>query len=229
VTRIDLSSLFASIGIKRDYSALDLDGLSPDLQGWGAEHPIFERVLLDVRPRVVIEVGTWKGASVLHMQALAREHGLGTAFICIDTWLGSAEHWSKPEPREHFRVEGGFPTLYREFIVNVIASNAVSDIYPVPIPSSAGARLLNKLGVTAEVIYLDAAHEEEEVALDLSLYWALVEPGGVFFGHDYTGRWIGVMRAVDHFCAERELELEVEHQWWIVRKPPAPAPDMGAG
>ena len=88
---MDLPTLFASLGIRRDYSALDLDGCGLDLQGWGAEHPIFERVLLEVRPAVLIEVGTWKGASVLHMHSLARRHRLGTLFICIDTWLGSAE------------------------------------------------------------------------------------------------------------------------------------------
>ena len=216
---MDLPTLFASLGIRRDYSALDLDGYGLDLQGWGAEHPIFERVLLDVRPAVLIEVGTWKGASVLHMHSLARRHRLGTLFICIDTWLGSAENWMKPEPRPNMRLEGGHPTLYRQFIANVIACDATEDVYPLPIASAAGARLLHGLRVTADVIYIDAAHEEEELALDLMLFWRVLRPGGVMFGDDYVRRWPGVVRAVERFADERDLELEVDAEKWLVRKP----------
>jgi len=198
--REELSELLAAIGFRRDYSALDLSGIEPNLQGWGGDRPIFERVLSEFRRSVLIEVGTWKGASVLHMRSVARRLDLETAFICVDTWLGSAEHWSKPEPRPHLRLEGGFPTLYREFIVNVLAEGAVDDVYPLPLSSAAAARTLAKLGVTADVLYLDAAHEEEEVLLDLNLYWPLVRPGGAMFGHDYN--WPGVKKAVDRVLRE---------------------------
>jgi Methyltransferase domain len=189
-----------------------------DLQGWGAEHPIFERVLLSERPAVVVEVGTWKGASVLHMHALAREHGLKTVFICIDTWLGSTENWLKPEPRPNMQLEGGHPTLYRQFVANVIASDAVEDVYPLPMSSTVGARLLHGLGVEADVIYVDAAHEEEELALDLMLFWRVLRPGGLMFGDDYVQRWAGVVRAVDRFAHERGLELELDAEKWLVRR-----------
>lgn len=215
----DLPALFASLGIRRDYSALDLEGFHLDLQGWGAEHPIFERVLLDVRPRLVVEVGTWKGASVLNMHAIARRHGLETVFLCIDTWLGSAEQWVKPEPRPNMQLEGGFPTLYRQFVANVIACDAVEDVYPFPISSSAGARVLQRLGVTADVIYVDAAHEEEELALDLELFWPVLRAGGVMFGDDYVPRWSGVVSAVDRFAESRLLRPEMDGPKWLLRKP----------
>jgi Methyltransferase domain len=217
----ELPALFASLGIRRDYSDLDLDGFELDLQGWGAEHPVFERVLLEARPRIVVEVGTWKGASALRMHAIAREHGLETLFVCIDTWLGSAEQWMKPEPRPHLRLEGGFPTLYRQFVANVIACDAVEDVYPLPISSTAGARVLDGLGVSADVVYIDAAHEEEELALDLELFWRVLRPGGIAFGDDYMRRWPGVVRAVDDFAREQGLELDVEDGKWLLRKPGA--------
>ena len=37
-----LAAGFSAIGIDRDYSALDLDGLQIDLQGWGSAAPTFE-------------------------------------------------------------------------------------------------------------------------------------------------------------------------------------------
>jgi len=217
--RGELDSLFASRGIRREYDDLDLQGFSLDLQGWGDQHPIFESLLLETRPRVVIEVGTWKGASVLNMHAIAREHGLNTAFVCIDTWLGSAEHWVKPEPRPNMRVEGGHPTLYRQFIANVIAKDAVDDIYPIPISSSAGARFLDLLGVAADLIYIDAAHEEPEVALDLVLFWQVLRGGGIMFGDDYLPSWPGVVHAVDAFAKEQDLEIELDRPKWLMRKP----------
>lgn len=219
IERAELPELFASLGVRRDYSALALDGFVLDLQGWGAEHPIFERVLRAQRPAVVVEVGTWKGASVLHMHALARKHGQTPVFICIDTWLGSTENWLKPEPRPNMRLEGGHPTLYRQFIANVIACGAAEDVYPLPMSSTVGARLLHGLGIEADVIYVDAAHEEEELTLDLMLFWPVLRPGGVMFGDDYVSRWSGVMRAVDRFAAEHGLELEVDREKWLVRKP----------
>lgn len=218
-TAFDLPSLFASLGVRRDYSDLDVDGFELDLQGWGAEHPIFERVLLDVRPEVLVEVGTWKGASVLHMHALARKHGLGTSFICIDTWLGSAENWIKPEPRPNMNLEGGHPTLYRQFIANVIACEAAESIYPIPIASTAGARLLHGLGVSADAVYVDAAHEQEEVALDVELFWRVLRPGGVMFGDDYHPHWSGVVKAVDRFASEQGVPVDVDQGKWLLRKP----------
>lgn len=218
----ELPALFASLGVRRDYSALDLEGFELDLQGWGADHPVFERVLVDLRPAVVVEVGTWKGASVLHMHSLARRHRLDTSFICIDTWLGSAENWIKPEPRPNMRLEGGHPTLYRQFIANLIACDAIDDVYPLPMSSTVGARLLRGLGVEADVIYVDAAHEEEELALDLMLFWRVLRPGGVMFGDDYVPRWPGVVRAVDRFVGGHALQLEVDREKWLVPKPRDP-------
>ena len=108
----------ASIGIERDYSGLDLDGFDVDLQGWASGHPIFDRLLRDVRPSVVIELGTWKGASLLRMHGIARELELTTAFVSVDTWLGSSEHWL--ERRDSFvtsdrrRLPEPVPPVHRQ-------------------------------------------------------------------------------------------------------------------
>jgi hypothetical protein len=178
----------------------------------------------EAQPEVVVEVGTWKGASVLRMVKLSHELGIKTSFVCVDTWLGSsADVWLAPDDRAQLLLRGGYPTMFRQFIANVIAHDATDVIYPLPMTSTAGARLLARLGVTADVVYVDAGHEEEEVAADLDLYWKLLHAGGVFFGHDYTGRWSGVVRAVDRFCAMRKLDLSLDKgNFWLVRKPASP-------
>ena len=153
---------------------------------------------------------------MLRMHAIARAHGLETSFICIDTWLGSSEHWLSAEDREHLGLEGGHPTLYRQFIANVVANDAVEDIYALPLTTVAAARVLEELGVVADAVYVDAGHEEAEVALDLELFSRRLRPGGVLFGDDYHPRWPGVVRAVDRFCKKARRELLVEDKKWLV-------------
>lgn len=219
-TRASLAAVFQSIGIDRDYSALDLDGLTVDLHGWWNTHPIFEAVFRQLRPEIVIEVGTWKGASLFHMQELSRTYACETSFICVDTWLGSNESiWLDPETRPHLLLRGGYPTMFRQFIFNVIAHDATDEVFPLPMTSTSAARLLRELDVVADAIYIDAGHEQEEVAADLQLYFELLRPGGAMFGDDYHTRWSGVIRAVDAFCAARRLQVTVDDAKWLIRKP----------
>ena len=76
---------------------------------------------------------------------------------------------------------------------------------PLPLDSVNAAELMRLRGVTADVIHLDAGHEEASVAADLRAWWPVLRPGGLFIADDYDslgGRFPGVMRAVDAFCAE---------------------------
>lgn len=145
---MDLAPILARIGVDRDYSALELDGLTVDLQRWGSNHQIFGDLFDEVRPEVVIELGTWKGASVLWMHGLARKLGLATQFICIDTWLGSSEHWLADDDRQELGLRGGYPTLYRQFVFNVLAAGASIDVFPLPLTSTSAATVLEHLGVS---------------------------------------------------------------------------------
>jgi methyltransferase family protein len=211
---VDLPSLLGSIDVTREYSELDLSGLETDLQGWGADRPVFERLLAEARPNVVIEVGVWKGASLIRMHGLARELGLSTQFIAIDTWLGSAEHWLGAKDRARLQLRGGYPDLYRQFVFNLLANDA-GDVFALPMPSNAAARVLAELGVRADLIYVDAGHEEVDVRSDLASYLPLLTDLGVMFGDDYGPSWPGLVRAVDDFA--RKGDLELDGPVWILR------------
>lgn len=205
---VDLAQRFASIGIDRDYSDLDLSGLEVDLQGWGAADPIFEQVMREVEPGVVIEVGSWKGASLVRMHELQP----GAQFICVDTWLGSHTVWLSEDDRPRLRLRGGYPDLYRQFVFNVLAAGA--DVFPLPMTSVAGAEVLERLGVVADLVYIDGSHDEADVKADLAGYWKLLRPGGIIFGDDYHSHFPGVVKAVDSFSRKRE----VRGQKWLVRE-----------
>ena len=109
--------------------------------------------------------------------------------------------------------------MFRQFIFNVIENGFADNIYPLPATTTSAFHLLKRLGIVPDLIYIDAGHEEEEVAVDVKLYYDLLREGGVLFGDDYVTCWMGVIRAVDRFCADRGLPLEVSGVKWHVAKP----------
>ena len=212
----------AGIGIGGSRYNEPPSGLKVDLQTWGSpeDQPIFEEVMKRHRPRILIEIGTWKGASVLHMHKLSTKYDIGTHFICIDTWLGSnAPLWLDPKLRSLLNLTNGYPNIFQQFIFNAIASGAQEDISPFPITSTAGAHTLKKLGIQADALYIDAGNEEDEVYADLTHYYDLVKEGGAIFGDDYEPGWPGVVAAVNRFCAERNIVLSKRGAKFYFRKP----------
>jgi methyltransferase family protein len=216
----DLSAIFSSIGIDRDYRTMDFSDIGQDMQGWNSTHPLFEDLLRQVKPTVVVEVGSWKGASIIHMAKIARTLNLTTKFICVDTWLGSNDVlWLEPQYRKSLLLRHGYPSMFRQFILNIMANEVADDIYPLPMTSSSGYHLLKKLGISPERIYIDSGHEEDEIAIDIKLYFDLLAGGGCLLGDDYHHSWIGVVRAVNRFCADKGLPLNVSGEKWHVMKP----------
>jgi len=185
------------------------------------DQDVFELLIRTVRPRIVIEVGTWTGGSLLHMFELSQSLGCQPRFIAVDTWLGSnPEFWFNDVERERLHLVGGYPTMFRQFVVNILTHGATEEIFPLP-TSTAAARVLRRLGIVADAIYIDGGHEEEEVKADVELYYDLLRPGGVLLGDDYHSRWPGVVRAVDDFAATRRIEVSLlgakRSKWWLTK------------
>lgn len=207
MTRQDL---IAALWHGRDPFADPPADLRPlDLQGWRSVHPYLADAVSAFRPRVVVEIGTWKGASALYLARTMAEHGVAGTVIAVDTWLGAVDHWADESLFAELATEHGFPSLYRTFLANVVREGMTDRVIPLPLDSVNAAELLRLRGVTADVIHLDAGHEEASVAADLRAWWPVLRPGGLFIADDYDrlgGRFPGVTRAVDAFCAETGVE-----------------------
>ncbi|MEN3212367.1 class I SAM-dependent methyltransferase [Methylorubrum populi] len=203
LTRQDL---IAALWHGRDPFADPPERLRPlDLQGWRSQHPYLDEAVEQFRPSVIVEVGTWKGASALHFARAMSERDVAGTIIAVDTWLGAVDHWAEASLFAELATEHGFPSLYRTFLANVLREGQAERVIPLPLDSVNAAELLRLRGVTADVIHLDAGHEETSVAADLRAWWPVLRPGGLFIADDYDrlgGRFPGVTRAVDAFCAE---------------------------
>jgi SAM-dependent methyltransferase len=202
------------------YEGFDSRAYALDLRGEEAD--FLRQLLADHRPRLVVEVGSWKGDSAIQMATTLKGFGLDGAVCCVDTWLGSLEHLLRSVPG--WDIDGyrrhGFPTLYYQFLANVLHTGCQDVVVPFPMTSSIAARWFACQGIQADFIYVDGSHEEEDVYHDLVSFWKVLRPGGVMVGDDWHAYWYGVICAVNRFARERELQLQVHGPQWILIKPP---------
>jgi hypothetical protein len=219
-----LNPVIAAFHDVSPYLGFDPAPYPQDLQGWGSDDLAFRRVIAELRPSLIVEVGSWKGASAIHMASLCREFGLQTAVICIDTWLGSSEHvlGLRANARQSLQLRHGFPQLYYTFLANVVRSGFADMIVPLANTSDTAAIVLREKGLQPDLVYLDASHDEDSVLRDLKAYWGLLRPGGVILGDDFA-KYPGVRRAAQAFAAEAELDLVDYGDKFVLRRPP-PAP-----
>ena len=204
-------------GFPTDEFAAD-EGENP--QGWGYRHWIFDYVMKTTKPRIIVEVGTWKGASAIKMATLTKELGLDAAVICVDTWLGSPEHIRKPDRNRHtdsLNRKWGYPQLYHTFMANVLKWNCQDVIVPYPATSENAAVVFNQVRLKADLVYIDAAHEYEPALRDFVAYWDLLNDGGYLVGDDYIG-WEGVTKAADEFAAAKNSPLVGGRGKFAIRK-----------
>jgi hypothetical protein len=70
-----------------------------------------------------------------------------------------------------------------------------------------------------DFIYIDGAHEYENVKKDIELYYKKVKKGGLIGGHDFWASEIGVCKAVLEFVKNNNLRLYGKlTDWWIIKK-----------
>jgi hypothetical protein len=207
--------------------------LPDDVQGWNSDYPIFDDLVEQIRPRVAIEVGTWKGRSAIRIakamkkqseerlaQFPAEERKLVPQILyCVDTWQGGIDHLLSDLPHDRMERENGFTTPhYKQFLVNCHRADVEDLIQPLPMPSAIAAKLLAAHKVVADLVYIDGDHTHDGAHADLVAYWPLVRPGGILFGDDVN--FPGVHSAVARFIGNEGIPaIVLDHPFWIIRKP----------
>lgn len=168
-------------------------------------------MIRQTNPSAIVEVGTWLGASALHMAGLC-----GAEIVCVDTWLGSKEMWDNFGDSRHdqLQLRHGYPQLYYQFLSNVVHAGKQGQITPCPLPSLIAARLLLEKGARFDLCYIDASHDEEDVLADIAAWLPLLRPGGVLFGDDLD--WPSVDAAITR-CPHH---VERMGRYWKIAAPP---------
>ena len=152
----------------------NLPACEPDGRNW-FWHGEQILALLDVhKPKVCVELGTYKGGSAIAVGRVVRKwHG---AVHCFDTWDGDVsmgECWQNIQ-------EAGLTEV-------------------ITIQRSRTDRAAERWHGLIDYLYVDADHSYEGCLSDLELWWPHLRVGGLIAGDDYDDpRW-DVTRAWDIF------------------------------
>ena len=198
----------------------EFNPLPEDTSGRNGNSEVFVKLITEIKPKTIIEVGSWKGQSAINMGKTTKKLELNTIIHCVDTWLGAIEFWSdlKETEERNLLLRNGYPQIYYQFLSNVIHNGLQDTILPFPNTSENGFRYFRDIKLTADLIYIDASHEEEDVYKDVNNFFTLLNQGGIIFGDDYMS-WVGVRTSIDRFVKEQNLTLEVlENNFWVIKK-----------
>jgi hypothetical protein len=192
-----------------------------DLQGWNSDSLAFDKAFERTGPKTIIDVGVWKGGSTLALARRLKDQAIDGVVIAVDTFLGSSEHWIPHQfgdYRKDLRIRHGSPQLYWQFLSNVARAGMQDYILPFQQTSSNAADILSELSITADLIHIDAGHDEKSVTDDLERYWPILKIQGTMVIDDYCDEWPSVVAAVDKFASSRRCSIETINPKSIIIK-----------
>jgi predicted O-methyltransferase YrrM len=177
------------------------------IQGWDAGIPELYKKMVDSAPSSInshfVEVGTWKGRSAAFMAVEISNSGKKIKFECVDTWQGTIDDGHL----EDHHVKNG--TLYEHFIQNMLP---VKDFYTPIIKSSIEAAHSYKDN-SLDFVFIDAAHDYENVKADINAWLSKVKVDGILAGHDMFHP--PVAKAVNEML---KTASRFNKQCWIYKK-----------
>lgn len=184
------------------YESLDL--LPAHEHGWfspeNSRH--LAHFIAEKDPTIVIEVGSWLGMSTLFM---AEKLSPGAQLYAIDHFKGDAAINATQAYRDKL------PTLYEQFLSNVVQKNMDSVIVPIKSTTVEAFERLNG-HIKADLIYVDAAHDTESVYRDIVMYAQLLADDGIMTGDDWG--WPTVRAAVERYAEENGKRIGCEGNFW---------------
>jgi SAM-dependent methyltransferase len=180
------------------------------IPGWFSFRSLYEQAVREARDGAhFVEVGCWKGRSAAFMAVEIINSGKKIRFDCVDTWLGSNE----PKHLADESVRKG--TLCEEFLRNI--TPVIKAIGVLRAPSALASALYDIESL--DFVFIDAAHDYENVLSDIRNWWTTIRPGGVLAGDDFTFR--GVNKAVTEYFGKNAEAVKGtgNGMQWLVRKP----------
>jgi predicted O-methyltransferase YrrM len=170
------------------------------IQGWFDFSSIYSNAVKTLDGPFV-EVGSWLGRSACYMAVEIINSGKPIEFYCVDTWLGN---------EDIIATGHNVKDAYDKFLKNI---EPVKDhVKVVKMPSVEAAALLpdKSLGF----VFIDAAHDYNNVFADINAWLPKVRAGGVIAGHDYIYSPFGVKKAVDEVFGNAAKPQQTS---WVVQ------------
>lgn len=154
-------------------------------QGWFHHGEKILDLVADLKPRITVELGTWRGASAI---ALARTVVPWNGLIyCVDTFTGGVNGGRVPH----------VPKMLTETGNNIGIAGVANRIRLIVTTTTDAA---SAWSLPVDFLYVDADHTKAGCAADLDAWWPHVRDGGLVAGDDYDNpMYPGVREAWDAF------------------------------
>lgn len=205
------------------YDNFNYSNYKLDLQGWNSEHEFFVDTIALNKPKLLLEVGTWKGGSAVNIIDNAMKNDNDAVLICVDTWLGSSEHWDHNNENhkqlgiiESLNLVNGYPNLYYQYLANMCHKGLQNNVVPLPQTSIGASEIFARLGIKFDFIHIDASHDAVSVYEDIKAYFPLLAEGSVLIGDDIN--WDSVKAGHDRYCSEHNVSYDIVGPKSIFRK-----------
>lgn len=166
-----------------------------------------------VNPKIIIEVGSYVGYSACKMAEYCKQANIQDfSIICVDPWTDCTGR------REFDERILGYPSFYYKFLYNVKQQGHDDVIIPFPMPSLTGYKFFKKANITPDLIYIDGSHDYDDVYLDLTRYYQILNSKGIICGDDWA--WDTVKEAVTDACKDLNIskKLQIPGGVWYIQK-----------
>ena len=169
--------------------------------GWMSERELTWLANKSRDCEVIVEFGSYLGRSTTAMADNAPDNSV---IFAVDPWSGK---YSTDDGKELMDVNTYVMPFFAENLSNHIRNHRV-----IPVR---GYSYNFKLGMLADMVFIDGDHRYETVVKDIHRALSLLKSNGLICGHDYNHPiWFGVKKAVDEILGS----VEVEDTIWHARK-----------
>lgn len=157
--------------------------------------------------RTFVEVGCKEGRTTGYIL----KNVPGSSVWAIDPWCPMPGHAGRQGGETY--EEWDFGKIERTFWGNVEGHGGRLDMLRMTSLEAAAKMALRQF----DLVFIDAAHDEENCLLDIDAWWPLVREGGFLFGHDYQHKFPGVMRAVAARFPLMRVGILPDSLWSVMR------------
>lgn len=181
-----ISTQLFSNDIYRAVKPLPFDG-----SGYFACESPLDQIFKAKEIKTVIELGSWAGASTRFFGYRVGSEG---KVYAIDHWKGTSNHHGE-------MIDPRLPYIFHLFLSNIIHAGLQDRIVPIRMTTDEAHRALN---IKADLVYVDASRDHEQVYQDIINWSTHLNPGGVICGAEYREPQVrqGVMRAAEELGKE---------------------------
>ncbi|GAA1651809.1 hypothetical protein GCM10009764_86320 [Nocardia ninae] len=184
-----------------------------DIPGWFAWRDAQEEAV-DHFPEgsTFIEVGNYLGRSLCSLAEVVVDSGKHFTVLGVDTCRGSGPEGLRGIDAHGAAASEGGGTFAGILHRNLIACGFADKVLLVVGDSESSANLFADASLTW--VHLDARHDYDSVAADITAWRPKVMPGGWLSGDDYIpGTWPGVVAAVNQLLPQAEPWSTFQWRW----------------